>query len=545
MSQQELPLSGLSQLSNPSEFPHSKLLNFYNDLSERYTRLEEQLLRDKRYYRKLILEMQAENLALRQEKLFKEEALAILMRQRFASSSERMEPLNQAENSPATNEEGDNSGTSDSAPKQSKKRAPSPKRPSERYPNIEVVIVDVVNKEPSTCSCCSSPMQDSGMTEDTEYLHVVPKTFQIIRQKRMKETCAKCHGAVVTAANPPRITPGGVLGDSMIIDIAAAKYGELMPIQRYVKIAEQAGLKGFPEQTAINGTHCLADFCNDIYLKVRDEVLSSRILHADETPHKMLEGDERKNWYLWGFSSKTAAYFEIEDTRSGDVGATFLKKSQCEALMSDVFSGYNKAIRITNEKRETEGKVAIKQFYCNAHARRKFKTSFDLFGDIAKPFLADYQVIYKLSEDRQKITDPPTYREHVDRIRKIFERMRTYGTEILGGISDKSELAKAIRYFIGNFEGFTAYLEHPDYPIDNNPQERLLRNPVIGRKTWYGTHSVKGSETAAVLFTIVESCKLNEVDPRFYLRTQVARKHSGLEMQTPSDFAKLLVVAEP
>ena len=77
---------------------------------------------------------------------------------------------------------------------------------------------------------------------------------------------------------------------------------------------------------------------------------------------------------------------------------------------------------------------------------------------------------------------------------------------------------KAINYFINNYEGLTYFIQDPEVPIDNNAQERLLRNPVIGRKTWFGTHSIKGAITTAILFSLIETCKLNKVNPREYFK---------------------------
>lgn len=94
----------------------------------------------------------------------------------------------------------------------------------------------------------------------------------------------------------------------------------------------------------------------------------------------------------------------------------------------------------------------------------------------------------------------------------IFEAMRLKAGAYSKGYSSKSAMGKAIRYFLKNYLELTLCTKNVDLPVDNNFQERLLRNPVIGRKTWYGTHSKRGAETAAILFSLVESCKLNKVN---------------------------------
>ena len=100
----------------------------------------------------------------------------------------------------------------------------------------------------------------------------------------------------------------------------------------------------------------------------------------------------------------------------------------------------------------------------------------------------------------------------------------------------ENKLAKAMRYFLDNYAGLTLFLTDAEVPIDNNSQERLLRSHVVGRKTWYGTHSERGALTAAILFTLVETCKLNHVNPREYFKRLVKDLHSGAGPCTPSEF---------
>ena len=90
-----------------------------------------------------------------------------------------------------------------------------------------------------------------------------------------------------------------------------------------------------------------------------------------------------------------------------------------------------------------------------------------------------------------------------------------------------------------SFEGLTYFLNSEDIPIDNNSQERLMRSPVVGRKTWYGTHSRSGAETNAVLFSLVESCKLNKVNPREYFRDIVHAIHEKRGVFTPNEYLKM------
>lgn len=308
----------------------------------------------------------------------------------------------------------------------------------------------------------------------------------------------------------------------MMIDVALAKYCDLIPMERYAAIAGRLGVKGLPPQSLIESSHYLSEYVRAAYNKLKEEILRSLVLHADETPHRMLEGDETSHWYLWGFSTKWTSYFECHDTRSGDVASELLLQSKCRFLVSDVFSGYNKSVNDTNKIRAEKLEVLIEHAYCNAHARRKFKEASEVLKAVAEGitepeararaeaeyerslfFIKQYRKIYRLEGLAQKF--PESIQKIRLRHRKYFEKMRDRCMSDIAGYSAKSAIGKAMSYFLKNYHNFVRFIDNYEVPIDNNPAERVLRNPVVGRKTWYGTHSLRGAETAAILFSLVES----------------------------------------
>ena len=404
--------------------------------------------------------------------------------------------------------------------------------PSERYPNIDIIEKDVELDVMPSCPCCEATMQDSGITEDSEYLTVIPKRYYVVKQKRHKYRCKKCHGALVTAPAIPRIKQGSSYSDEMTLDVGLTKYCDLIPVERYVQIAERSGIKGLPANSLIQGTHNLADFLECVYKNIKDEVTSSKVLHADETPHKMLEGDKKSNWYLWGFSTDRSAYFEAKDTRSGSVASDLLKDSECEFLVSDVFSGYKRAVTDCNIERRGKSLPLIRNIYCNAHARRKFKESEQSFEVESEFFIWCYKKIYHL----EKTKDFKNRRAWQDLYYRVMER---FALEIRSSYSKKSSLIKGVDYFLKNYDELTYFLKREDIPIDNNSQERLMRSPVIGRKTWYGTHSRRGAKTHSILFSLVESCKLNQINPREYFKEIVLAIHQNQSIFTPSEYAEM------
>jgi len=433
-------------------------------------------------------------------------------------------------------------------------------KPSERYPNLKV-LEEMITDPAACCPICEAAMKATGMTEDSEALHVIPKQYVIIRKRRMKYACGGCHGSLITAKAPACILSGSNYSDDLVIDVTLSKYCDLIPVERYAAVAARSGVENLPPHSLIEGTHHLAQLLYCIYQMIRMEVLVTSVLAADETPHPMLEGSPKKKWYLWGFSSREAVYYEIRGTRSGDVASSLLVDSKCEVLLSDVFSGYIKALREANQIRLAKGICLIIAAFCNAHARRKFKEveeiaekkieasatgeveldeqSALIFHEDYKYFIAQYKEIYRLEEE-VKGKPLEVIAEQRQKMIPYFETMKAKCEELKDQYPNKHVMTKAMNYFTNNYEGLTWCLWNPLIPLDNNQQESRFRNPVVGRKTWLGTHSILGAKTAAVHFTLVESCKMIGINPRSYYKAVVADLLSGGNGFTPSEWkAKL------
>ena len=418
--------------------------------------------------------------------------------------------------------------------KKGEPRGDASKLPSKRYPNAEVQENIIRPEHPPVCECCHSLMKESGLFEVSESLEVVPKKFFIRRTKLVKFSCGSCYGAMVTTPSIPSIIPNSNYGDSVIVDVALSKYCDLIPIERYAQMAMMTGLDGdLPAQSLIGLTHHLANFLEVIYQKIKSEVLSSLILQADETTHKMLEGDETSNWFFWGFFSSSACYFEAHDTRSGDVAIEFLKKSQAEYLLTDGYAGYARAVKEIKAQFERH----IDEAHCNAHAYRYFKDASGTWKEESEVFLKLYGDIYELEQER-KNSNVSLDKQLEFRTKMIphFEEIKTQCEKQIDGAMPGGLLLKAMSYFLNHYEGLTLCLTNLNLPLDNNLAERELRAPVIGRKTWLGTHSKRGALTTAVLFSIVQSCKLNRVNPRNYFPWVVKQIHQNKEVLTPHQY---------
>lgn len=418
-------------------------------------------------------------------------------------------------------------------PKKQEPPKPRIKQPSDRYPNIPIREVPITMSPAPGCVACGKQMSDSGMTEDSEQLTMIPKKFEILRYKRSIYRCS-CQACMVTAPQVAKIIPSSSYSNEMILDVALSKYCDLIPIERYVGMAARSGLMDLPPHSLIDLTHKFAIFVKDVYQLIKSGILKARVLGADETPHRMLEGSDKKSWYLWGFSTPQLCLLEARDTRSGDVAGEMLLKSKCEVLLTDVYCGYDKSIRLTNVERRLVGKKLIKNANCNAHARRYFFKPRLKYPE-SNFYLDHYHEIYRLESEAQG-KPPDEILTLRSQMKSRFEAMKSRAIEELSRYPGGNKYKTALSYLVNNYEGLTLFLTDAEVPIDNNSQERLLRSHVVGRKTWYGTHSEQGAQTAAVLFSIVETCKLNGVNPREYFAKLVQDLLAGKSAYTPCDY---------
>jgi transposase len=180
---------------------------------------------------------------LKEQRLCLEEKYVTIKNEMFGKSSERR-----------PRDEGTTESSSGAGQGEKKKKI-RVLLPSERYPDAQLIERRVTLDQIPACRCCGAEMADSGMTENSEFLTVVPKQYLVIRVMRHKYRCGSCHGELVTAPAPPRIKNGSAYSDEMAIDVAMTKYCDLVPIERYSKMAEREGLKGVPPQSLIESTH--------------------------------------------------------------------------------------------------------------------------------------------------------------------------------------------------------------------------------------------------------------------------------------------------
>ena len=200
-------------------------------------------------------------------------------------------------------------------------------------------------------------------------------------------------------------------------------------------------------------------------------------------------------------------------------------------MLTDGYSGYKRALKelIKEDKK-------IFEIFCNAHAVRYFKEASLTWESETEPFLKLYGDIYKLEKEAKNKEERVIARKMMG---PLFIELKKKCEKLQPEVMPESKLEKALNYFLNHYEGLTRCLSDTIIPLDNNQLERQVRSPVVGRKTWYGTHSKRGARTAAAMFSIVESCKLNNLNPRKYFSWVTERILHKEDILTPYQYANL------
>jgi hypothetical protein len=239
----------------------------------------------------------------------------------------------------------------------------------------------------------------------------------------------------------------------------------------------------------------------------------------------MLEGDDTRNWQLWGFFNEENSYYEAHDTRAGEIAENFLKTCTASHLVSDAFSGYGRGVKRAGKKNS----------FCNAHSRRKFKEAEPNYRE-AIPAIALYEKLYAIEREIKGAPPDAKLAHRGAHSVPLLNELKGYLLAL--NVLPQSTIGKARDYTLKNWDALTEFTRHGYLPIDNNLAERGLRGPVLGRKNYYGNHSKRGAKTMQILYSIIESCKLCEVEPYKYLRETTKALLLGQAAHTPGAYRR-------
>jgi transposase len=395
-------------------------------------------------------------------------------------------------------------------------------------PRVEIVI-DI---EDQRCPCCRSPMHVIG--EDVaEMLDVVPAVYQVKVIRRPRYGCRGCEGAIVQAPAPERPLTGGMATEALLAQVLVAKYSDHLPLYRQAQIFARHGID-LDRSTLANWVGRACWWLRPLAELLLGSILSSPKIFADDTPVPVLDpGRGRtKTGRLWSYARDDrpwqgplppAVAYVYSENRQGAHPQSHLAAFG-GVLQVDGYAGF-KALA-GEQKERKEG--AVQFAFCWAHVRRKF---FDFHHATGSPIAAEaLRRIAELYQIEARIRGrPPDQRAHIRQAqsRPLVEAMKTWLEGELARISAKSALADAIRYAVRHWTGLGLFLEDGRVEIDSNTVERTIRPIKLGAKNHLFAGSDGGAESWAVIASLIQTAKLNAVEPFAYLRDVLERIVSG------------------
>ena len=374
------------------------------------------------------------------------------------------------------------------------------------------------------CTACGGRLRQIG-ADVSEQLEYVPACFKVIRHVRPKLACVSCE-AIFQAAAPSRPIARGVAGPALLANVLVSKYCDHIPLHRLARIHARDGVVFDPSTYGgwVEQSHALLD---PLVAALGRYTLASTKVHADDTPVPVLDpGRGRtKTGRLWvyvrddrpaGSTEPPAAWYRYSPNRKGEHPQGHLKDYR-GILQADAYGGYAK-IYATGR---------VEEAACWAHARRPFWDMYEnqgrVAGCIAEQALQRIAALYAVEAEIRGQPPDVRKRERQARAGPLLEELRAWLTGMVGRVSAKSELARAIGYSLTRWRALTRYRDDGRIEIDNNAAERALRGVALGRNNYLFMGSDAGGERAASIYSLVETAKLNGLDPQAYLREVLTR----------------------
>jgi transposase len=416
--------------------------------------------------------------------------------------------------------------TDSAEPRPKEKRKGHGRRPlPENLPRRRVVLE--VPAEERTCSCCHGEMTPFG--EDVrQTLDYEPAKITVVETVRVKYSCPACHEGVVVAQAPEAALPKGLPEAGMLAYVAVSKYADHLPLYRLERILARSGLQ-ISRNTLGDWIDFIADSFSSVIEVMKKRILKGPIVQSDDTKVRVLGGpDGSYAGYLWCYGGLDGeVVFDFTEGRGREGPQRFLDGYQ-GYLQADAYAGYDVVYAC--------GKVI--EVACWAHARRKIFEARTTDSTHAELLLARLQELYAVEKEAKGFDADKRKALRAEKSRPLLDKIHELLLQTQTDALPKSPMGQAVSYALNQWAALQRYLDDGLLEIDNNATERSLRGVAVGRKNWLFAGSEAGGRRAAILYSIVESCRRLHLDPFAYVKDILPRlathPMSGIQQLTPA-----------
>jgi transposase len=366
-----------------------------------------------------------------------------------------------------------------------------------------------------------------GLTEDTVEITITERTYRKVIHKQAKyrlkdEYNESDKEVIITAPGPVKVKPGMTYSVDFALAVAIDKYEFHLPLERQRRKMESVGLT-IDVKTLYSMCEAVAEHCHAILPAIRNEIKTDyAAVCLDETPWRILS--DQTHGQMWVMSNRLGSYYQFEPTRSGAIAEEMLKGYD-GAIITDAFGGYNRLAK----------KPTIRVQNCLAHARREFFERYDDFPAECHRIITLIDQLFEIEREAKTIEDIRILRQ--TRSKAVVDELRNYLFETKPRFLPGEGISKAINYCLNHWKQLTHFLTDSTVNLSNNEAERALRHVVVGRKNFLGSQTINGADTAAALYTVMETAKKNSTDPTEYLRYLITERWHKREPMTPKKYA--------
>lgn len=470
---------------------------------------------------KRVLDLEIERLKLE---------IARLKRHRFGTSSERSSRLEQLELALCELEETVAAVDAAQALRAAERPEPeqqprgtTPRKPARRPLPAHLPRTRVVYPAPTTCPCCGGAVRKLG-EEITESLERLPARWFVIQHVREKVSC-RCCEAINEAPAPFHPIARGRAGPNLLAEVMFGKYGLHLPLNRQSACFAREGIE-LDVSTLAGWVGTVAGSLQPLTDAIAAHVRAGHRIHADETPVPVLAKGKTREGRLWtivrddrpfaGADPPAAAYFYSPDRRG--VHAERFLAGFTGIMQADAFSGFGRLYK----PGRADGPIV--EAACWSHARRGFFELAELQkGPIASEAVQRIDALFAIEREINGLSAGQRLAVRAERSRPLVDALAAWLRDQYARLSAKSATAKAIDYMLKRWPSFTRFLDDGTICLTNNAAERALRGIAVGRRNWTFAGSDEGGRRAAAMYTLIETAKLNDVDPRAYLADVLAR----------------------
>jgi transposase len=450
--------------------------------------------------------------------------LALLRRARYGRSSEKLdEKIEQMElqiddlEEAQAESEGRSNATVLSATR--RERTPAGRQPLPEHLPRETIEHDAA----CVCPECGCRNLTKIGTDEREVLEYVPSHFKVIVHSRPKMSCRSCE-TITQQPMPSLPIERGRPGPGLLAHVLVSKYCDHLPVHRQSVMYARDGVE-IDRSTLAEWVGKMRYLLEPLSQRIAAHVRSGEVLHADDTPLPVLEPGRGKTktgrlWVAvrderpWGSGVPPAVFYRYAPDRKSEQAEALLKG--CRGyLHADAYSGFSNLYKPTT----IHGDVRLLEVACWAHARRKiYEVHAATASPAAQALLAQIGELFAIEAEIRGCQPEVRLAARIERSVPLLAQMKAEFETVLSRISGKSSLAQALRYSLSRWESLTRYTTDGRLDICNNAAERAIRPVAIGRKNWLFAGNDGGGERAATMYTLIETAKINGINPEAYLR---------------------------